>query len=102
RGDVERRRELDVAYVVPPEIHVHQARDELVVGRVFVVLHSLQQRVGAVADADERHAHAVVGARLPVLLAVLLGHWGPPYRIPAICRTIAGLRYGPTAGRKAQ
>jgi hypothetical protein len=74
--DVERRRELDVADVVAPEVDVHQARDELVVRRVLVVLHSLQQRVGAVADADESHAHAVVLTRLPVLLAVLLRHLG--------------------------
>ena len=69
RRDVERGGELDVADVVPAEVHVHEPRDELVVGRVLVVLHSLQQRVGAVADADERDADAVVrGAPCPFCL----------------------------------
>ncbi len=73
--DVERGRELDVADVVAAEVHVHQARDELVVGRVLVVLDALEQRVGAVADADDRDAHLVLRARAAVGRAVGGGHW---------------------------
>ena len=58
--DVEGRDELDVADVVPAEVDVHQARDELVVVGVLVVLDALQQRVRAVADADDRDANLVV------------------------------------------
>jgi hypothetical protein len=54
---------------------VHEPGDELVVRRVLVVLDSLEEGVGAVADADERYADAVVHRRLTILLAVLLGHW---------------------------
>ena len=59
-GDVERGRELDVGDVVAAEVDVHQAGDELVVRRVLVVLHALEQRVGAVADADDRDADLVL------------------------------------------
>ena len=69
-GDVERGRELDVGDVVAAEVHVHQAGDELVVRRVLVVLHALDQRVGAVADADDRDADLVLAARLAVGRAV--------------------------------
>ena len=69
--DVERRRELDVADVVAAEVDVHEAGDELVVVGVLVVLAALEQRVGAVADADDRDADlAVVQARAPVRAAV--------------------------------
>ena len=74
RGDVERGRELDVADVVAAEVHVHEARDELVVRRVLVVLDPLEKRVGAVADADDGDAHLVLRARLPVGGAVGRSH----------------------------
>jgi hypothetical protein len=70
--DVERGRELDVTDVIPAEVHVHQAGHELVVVCVLVVLAALEQRVGAVADADDRDADlAVVDARAPVRASVL-------------------------------
>ena len=60
--DVERRHELDVADVIPAEIDVHQARDE--VGRlgVLVVVAALHQAAGAVADADDGDADLAVAA----------------------------------------
>ena len=58
--DVERGRELDVADVVAAEVDVHEAGDELVVRRVLVVLDALEQRVRAVADADDRDADLAV------------------------------------------
>ena len=73
--DVERRRELDVADVVAAEVDVHEAGDELILVRVLVVLAALEQRVGAVADADDGDAHlAVVLARAPVRIAVSRRH----------------------------
>ncbi len=55
--DVERCDELDVADVVLAELHVHEARHE--VGRVgvLVVLDALDERRGAVADADDCYAY---------------------------------------------
>jgi hypothetical protein len=71
-GDVERCRELDVGDVVPAEVDVHQAGDELIGRRVLVVLDALEQGVGAVADADDRDANLVaVAARLAVRAAVV-------------------------------
>ena len=58
--DVEGGGELDVRDVVAAEVDVHQAGDELVRLRVLVVLDALQERVGAVADADDRDAHLVL------------------------------------------
>ena len=64
--DVERGRELDVADVVAAEVDVHEAGDELVVRRVLVVLDALEQRVRAVADADDGDADlAVVESAVP-------------------------------------
>ena len=60
--DVERGRELDVRDVVAAEVDVHQAGDELSSGGVLVVLDALEERVGAVADADDGDAHLVLGA----------------------------------------
>ena len=60
RRDVERRGELDVADVVAAEVDVHQAGDELIGVGVAVVLDALQERVRAVADADDRDADLVV------------------------------------------
>ena len=68
--DVERGDELDVADVVAAEVDVHQARDELVVGGVLVVRHALEERVGAVADADDRDADLVLAADGAVRRAV--------------------------------
>ena len=72
--DVERGRELHVADVVAAEVDVHEPGDELVRRGVLVVLDSLEERVGAVADADDRDADLAVPARLAVLAAVLW-HW---------------------------
>ena len=51
--DVERGRELDVADVVAAEVDVHEAGDGLVRVGVAVVVDALDERVGAVADADD-------------------------------------------------
>ena len=75
RRDVERGRELHVADVVAAEVDVHEPGDELVRRGVLVVLDSLEERVGAVADADDRDADLAVPARLAVLAAVLSRHW---------------------------
>ena len=72
--DVERGGELDVADVVAAEVHVHETGDELVLGGVLVVLDALEERVGAVADADDRDAHLSVRAPLAVAASVGLGH----------------------------
>ena len=60
RRDVERGSELDVPDVVAAEVDVHEARDELVGLGVAVVLDALQQRVRAVAHADDRDADLAV------------------------------------------
>ena len=66
--DVESGRELDVPDVVAAEVDVHQAGDELVLGRVLVVLDALDEGVGAVADADDRDADlSSLRAELPFL-----------------------------------
>ena len=97
--DVERGRELDVADVVAAEVHVHQPRDELVVRRVLVVLHSLQERVGAVADADDaRRGRGRRGAPCRSACRFHEPSRETSYRIPAMPRKIAGLRYGARAG----
>src|SRR3989440_11151025 len=51
--DIERRRELDVADVGGPEPRVHQARNELAVRRVSIVLDALDEGRRAIADADD-------------------------------------------------
>ncbi len=61
--DVEGGRELDVGDVVAAEVDVHEPRDEGVAVGVLVVLDALEQRVGAVADADDGDAHLVLLAR---------------------------------------
>ena len=69
--DVEGGHELDVADVVAAEVDVHQARDELVVGGVAVVVDALHERGGAVADADDGDADApVLGPAVAVAIAV--------------------------------
>ena len=61
RGDEPRCR----GNVVPAEVPTCiQAGDERVVRRVLVVLDPLEQRVGAVSDADQRDADRVLAARV--------------------------------------
>src|SRR6185369_4548275 len=72
--DVERCRELDVRDVVAAQVDVHEAGHELLGIRVLVVLDSLQEGVGAVPYADDRHAYLAVSARAAVLGAVARGH----------------------------
>ena len=54
--DVERGHELDVADVVAAQVDVHQARHELIVRGVLVVVAALDQAAGAVADAHDGDA----------------------------------------------
>ena len=73
--DVERGAELDVADVVAAEVDVHEAGDDLGLVGVAVVLDALHERAGAVAHADDRHAHLVVAeASMAVRGAIGLGH----------------------------
>ena len=58
--DVEGGHELDVADVVAAQVDVHQARDELVVLGVLVVVAALDEAAGAVAHADDRDADLAV------------------------------------------
>ena len=58
----------------PPRFTCMRPGHELVVRRVLVVLDALEQRVGAVADADDRDAHLVLRARAAVAGAVGGGH----------------------------
>ena len=51
--DVEGGHELDVADVVAAEVDVHQARDEVVLLGVLVVVAALDEAARAVADADD-------------------------------------------------
>ena len=74
RVDVEGGDELDVADVVAAEVDVHQARDEVVVVGVAVVVDALHERRGAVADAHDGDADAaILGAAVAVAVAVA-GH----------------------------
>ena len=81
-GHVEGGGELDITDVIAAQVDVHEAGHEGVGRRVLVVLDALQQRVGAVADADDRDADLVVHAHL----AVLLGHWFLSMLIEAVCQ----------------
>ena len=72
--DVERGDELDVAHVVAAEVDVHQARHELVVGGVAVVVDALHERGGAVADSHDGDADAaILGAAIAIAVAIA-GH----------------------------
>ena len=55
---VERGDELDVAHVVVAELHVHEPGHAALRVGVPVVLHALDERRGAVADADDGYADA--------------------------------------------
>ncbi len=57
--DVERGHDLDVADVVPAELDVHETRDLLRRVGVLVELQTLDERRGAVADADDRDTNLV-------------------------------------------
>ena len=78
--DVERGCELDVRDVIAAEVDVHESGHGVLGLRVLVVLDSLQERVGAVAHADDRDAHLVLRARA-VLRAVRRGHECPSLSI---------------------
>src|SRR4029079_4620256 len=77
--DVEGGHELDVADVVAAEVDVHQARDELVVLRVLVVIAALDEAARAVADADDRDpdllARRAAVARAVRAVASVAAHW---------------------------
>ena len=53
---------------------MHEAGNELIRVRVLVVLDPLEERVGAVAHADDRDADLVFPTALPVLTSVSLRH----------------------------
>ena len=55
--DVECRGKLDVADVVPAQIHMHQARDEVIAVGVAIKLHALDQGGSTVAYADDGDAN---------------------------------------------
>ena len=63
--DVERGHELDVADVVAAQVDVHQARHELIVHGVLVVVAALDEGAGAVADADDGDADGLA-SRAPL------------------------------------
>src|SRR4029079_6566398 len=84
---VERGDELDVADVVAAEVDVHQALDELVVRGVLVVGHSLEERVGAVADADDGDADLLLAADRAVRRAVRVTHLFASKSCLRTCRT---------------
>ena len=82
--DVERRDELDVADVVAAEVDVHQAGDDVVPGSIAVVVHALDERAGAVADADDRDAHlAVVEVAAVEARSSVLAHGVDPFSADA-------------------
>ena len=70
--DVEGGRELDVGDVVAAEIDVHQPRYGLGGVGIAVVLDALDQRRGAVTDADDGDADLAVRA----FMSVLRGRFG--------------------------
>src|SRR4029453_17495683 len=64
RGD-----ELDVAYVVPAELDVHEPRHLVVGGGVAVVLDALHQAARAVADTGDRDANGLAHRETPSCVA---------------------------------
>ena len=62
--DIEGGGELDVADVIAAEIDVHQARHELVVRGILVILDALNERRGAVTDADNGDAHLIFASNV--------------------------------------
>jgi hypothetical protein len=73
--------ELDVAHVVATQIDVHQPGDGRRRVGVAVVVHALDERRGAVADADERDSHLL---RLVAPGAVPLGRAVAPGVAPLL------------------
>ncbi len=69
--DVERGDELDVTDVIAAEVNVHQPRHGLFGRCVAVVVHALDERRGAVADADDGNSY------LAIAMTVLLGAHAP-------------------------
>src|SRR6202035_730504 len=67
RVDVEGGREFDVAHVIAAEVHVHQPGHKLFRVGVAVIVDALDERRGAVTDADDRYPDLVLlVARLTV------------------------------------
>src|SRR6516164_10965666 len=54
---VKRGDEFHVAYVIGPELDVHQARNPAVRVGILVVLHALDEGTGAVPDADDGYPY---------------------------------------------
>ena len=90
--DVERGDELDVRDVVAAEVDVHEAGDAVLRLRVLVVLDALEERVGAVADADDRDAHLVLRARAPFCEPFVAAMASFPVAIAAIERDAEAVR----------
>src|SRR5690606_14686314 len=89
--DVERGDELDVAHVVVTEDDMHEPGDRAVGVGVLVVLHTLDQGGGAVADSDDPYSYRTHRALLtPVLRWAWWTDWSG--------RPAAGLR-GTAGGR---
>ena len=61
--DVDGGHELDVADVVAADDGMHEAGDEVGLLGVLVELHALDERRGAVADADDRYAYWIAQDR---------------------------------------
>ena len=71
--DVEGTGELDVGDVVPAEVHVHEAGDELVRLGVAVELHPLDEGRGAVPDPDDGYPNFIAQRILPVPFSCRVG-----------------------------
>src|SRR3712207_8078484 len=70
--DVERRGELDVADVVAAEVDVHEPGDGLVGIGVLVVVHALDERGRAVADARSEEHTSELQSRQYLVCRLLL------------------------------
>src|SRR5207245_8451378 len=103
RVDVEAGDQLDAPDVVAAEVHVHEPRDEVGLGRVLVVIATLDEAARAVADADDRDADLLAGAMAVRGAGFGLGvraHgcWSPP-GLPAlvdssgVCRVTWTIRW---------
>ena len=49
--------EFDVMDMVASQVNVHQTWNAGVIGRIFVVMHTLDERGGAVPHTDDRHTY---------------------------------------------
>ena len=100
RVDVERGHELHVADVVVAELDVHEPGDAALRVGVLVVLDALDQRRGAVADADDGHSYRTHGCSFSgrfYLVVVRVTRGGAARRRSA--RTASGPRARPTPAR---